>query len=77
VKGLAERREELSQLIDLHNEIFVLLRTPAAMQPDQIDTFQLTCDIFCRLFVDMFGRTDITNYIHNLMAGHFRFMLRR
>ncbi|KAJ1437429.1 hypothetical protein B484DRAFT_392795 [Ochromonadaceae sp. CCMP2298] len=34
-------------------------------------------DKFCRVFVEAHGRNNVTNYIHFMQAGHFRYFLRR
>ena len=32
-------------------------------------------DKFCSRYVDMFGASSLTNYMHDLQAGHFRYFL--
>jgi hypothetical protein len=47
------------------------------MEAQRIDDLQFSMDSFCRLFVAQFGWNNLTNYIHNMMGGHFRYFLRR
>ncbi|KAJ1398139.1 hypothetical protein B484DRAFT_471863, partial [Ochromonadaceae sp. CCMP2298] len=74
---LACAKEESSQLICLYLEIWAELSKPEDMAPHQINSLQRTMDEFCRLFVHMYGRNNVTNYIHLLQAGHFRYFLRK
>ena len=46
--------------------------------PDEaIDELQLVLDDFFVFWIDLVGQDGITNYLHMLGAGHFRFFFRR
>ncbi|KAJ1426014.1 hypothetical protein B484DRAFT_397732 [Ochromonadaceae sp. CCMP2298] len=71
------RREEYLQLCDNYSYLFMRLNDPVALNNSEINALQLEMDCWGRFFVDMFSRKDITNYIHNMIAGHFKFFLKR
>ncbi|KAJ1389966.1 hypothetical protein B484DRAFT_439827, partial [Ochromonadaceae sp. CCMP2298] len=64
-------------LFRAHVDIWARLRVPGVMEAQRIDDLQFSMDSFCRLFVAQFGWNNLTNYIHNMMGGHFRYFLRR
>jgi hypothetical protein len=57
--------------------IFARLRVPGVMGEVEINKLQSRMDAFCLLFVERFGWNNITNYLHNMMGGHFRCFLRK
>ena len=52
-----------------------MLESKFHFEQEDIDEFQLSADEFCDLYVDLTGRDGMTNYFHNLRAGHFSFFL--
>mmetsp|Transcript_20307 Transcript_20307/g.45161 ORF Transcript_20307/g.45161 Transcript_20307/m.45161 type:complete len:407 (-) Transcript_20307:119-1339(-) len=68
---------EWQALFSSHVEIWARLRVPGVMSAARIDKLQLRMDAFCRLFVERFGWNNLTNYLHNMMGGHFRYFLRK
>lgn len=49
----------------------------AAYVPAVTQKIQLTIDDFCRHYVTMFGGHAITNYVHDMQAGHFSYFLQQ
>ncbi|KAJ1385196.1 hypothetical protein B484DRAFT_440440, partial [Ochromonadaceae sp. CCMP2298] len=72
-----DRCLEFQEVARAFSDIFADLYGRADLTPPEIDALQLKIDNFCRHFVDAFSKHDVTNYIHALQAGHFRFFLRR
>jgi hypothetical protein len=64
---------EWQALFSTHVDIWARLRVPGVMSAARIDDLQLRMDAFCRLFVERFGWNNLTNYLHNIMGGHFRY----
>jgi hypothetical protein len=52
------------------------LRREDDFTDSDIDDLQDKMDEFCELYIKMFGRDHVTNYIHMLAAGHFRYYYR-
>ena len=42
-----------------------------------IDSFQATADEFIELWIDLNGSEGMSNYLHDLAAGHFSYYLRK
>ena len=75
-KAIADKKK-FKELFQLYKQVGQYLRYRNDLQPLQIDQFQTVGDKFCDKFVEMFGAKSITNYIHDLRAGHLRFFFRR
>ena len=73
----AASKEKWIQMFREYNMMMKKVSYAGDFNEERIADFQLTADIFCRLFVGKFGATDLTNYIHNIQRGHYRFHLRR
>ena len=64
-------------LITSYKKMIVFLGEKEDFTDDMINTCQKETDFFCCRFREMFGLSAITNYIHDLEAGHTRFFLQR
>lgn len=73
----ADRRLQWEILLEAYVAIFDRLRDFKSMPADEINALQLQMDSFCRLYTTMFGSTHVTNYVHNLQAGHIADFLHR
>ena len=57
--------------------VSVTIRVQHNFSDEAIDELQLILDDFFMFWIDLVGRDGITNYLHMLGAGHFRFFFRR
>lgn len=64
-------------LLSEYSGLFASLHCFDDMRECDIDVLQLRIDGFCRHYILMFGSYHITNYFHDLQAGHFSYFLRR
>ena len=65
-------KDNMVELFRLYVSFMGTLRTYKNFNAEEVDSVQLEIDKFCRLYRFMFG-ARLTNYIHDLQAGHIRF----
>jgi hypothetical protein len=63
------------RLFYLMNRAFASIDSCTDTSLATVDTVQKRIDSFLRLYVEMFGGADITNYLHVLQAGHMHSFL--
>lgn len=59
----------------LFNEVSELLDSKQHFDKDDAYNFQAKADAFCDVYIKLTGRDGMTNYYHNLHAGHFMYFL--
>lgn len=73
----AEQNARWMLLFRQFNFVFSELRTYRPFTSEDTQKIQLTIDDFCRHYVTMFGGHAITNYVHDMQAGHFSYFLQQ
>jgi len=74
---LESRKEAWKAMLKSHEEVMEQVRKKEDFTPAMVDTFQAVADNFGRLYIALLGGEAVTNYVHDLIAGHFRVFLRR
>ncbi|KAJ1401112.1 hypothetical protein B484DRAFT_405829 [Ochromonadaceae sp. CCMP2298] len=72
-----DKQGVIGDLAGMYWAVFTELRRPCDFSPDEVDSVQLLMDQFCRALVSGFSVKDVTNYVHDLQAGHVRYFLRK
>lgn len=68
--------ETFTQLFSDFHKMFLRLHSRKSfVTQDSINTMQDSMDDFCSKYIKAFGVQNITNYIHDLHAGHIHFFL--
>lgn len=65
------------ELMEHHSLVMGWCTRKEEFTAKDIDDFQKDADAFCRSYIEVLGGDDVTNYVHDLMAGHFRTFLRK
>lgn len=71
------RKQDYMDLFRLFIETAAMLRIDDDFSDHEINEIQLSMDKFFRLYINMFGRTSITNYIHLWGSGDLRYYLNK
>ncbi|KAJ1382194.1 hypothetical protein B484DRAFT_440786 [Ochromonadaceae sp. CCMP2298] len=74
---LQRRSDIIEDIVRRYWAVFTDLRRPTDFTADEVDAAQLLMDGFCRALVAGYSVKDVTNYVHDLQAGHIRYFLRR
>ena len=65
------------ELLDAHAPMMEACRQRHDLTDVEIDKFHVLSQRFMRLYVDLFGGNDITNYIHMFGSGQVTYYLRK
>jgi len=68
----AEIKKQFISLFSLFTDITTKLRQDEDFLISEINNIQISMDIFSILYVDLFGHSALTNYIHMFRSGHMR-----
>jgi len=67
---------EFRNVFNNFHQIFKRLHSRASFHTQEsIDSLQNTVDQFCSDYIEAFGLENVTNYLHDLHAGHVHFFL--
>lgn len=75
--GDNQLRDSLKGAIGSYREAIAVLRKKSAYTDDEIEQFQTNIDKWYCVWVETYGRSGCTNYIHMLSTGHIREEMRR
>ena len=65
------------ELLDAYVPMMEACRQRHDLTDEEIDKFHVLSQRFMRLYVDLFGGNDITNYIHMFGSGQVTYYLRK
>jgi hypothetical protein len=68
-----ERAAKWLQLLERYHSLMAQLKTDEDFEDIDTHRLQFEIDKFIKLYIDMHGQNNVTNYIHILAAGHLRY----
>lgn len=75
VKIISHVFQSFLLLLTDYYDIFKVLRTYRMFTQSDADDLQSRIDSFMREYWIVFGDVEVTNYLHDLQAGHFHYFL--